>query len=50
MALSEAEYPGWLKRLLTHRANGLEGCEEMIRLLTEQKKAIKVYVEVNGHV
>jgi len=50
MALSEAEYPGWLKRLLTHPVEGLEDYEEMIRLLTEEKKPIKVYVEVNGHV
>jgi hypothetical protein len=28
---------------------GLESYEEMIRLLTEEKSAIKVFVEVNGH-
>src|SRR5215212_37226 len=50
MALPESEYLGWLERLLTHRANGLEGYEEMIRLLTEERKAIKVHVEVNAHV
>lgn len=37
-ALAEARYPGWLGRLLTY--------EEMIRLLTEEKGAIKVFVEV----
>ena len=49
MALSEAEYPGWLERLLTHPVEGLENYEEMIRLLTEEKGEIKVYVEANGH-
>jgi hypothetical protein len=29
---------------------GLDNYEEMIRLLTEEKSAIKVFVEVNGHV
>jgi glucose 1-dehydrogenase len=49
MALAEAHYPGWLGRLLTHPVDGLENFGEMIRLLTEEKSAIKVYVEVNGH-
>jgi threonine dehydrogenase-like Zn-dependent dehydrogenase len=49
MALAEAQYPGWLKRLLTHPVEGLANYEEMIRLLTEEKGAIKVFVEVNGH-
>lgn len=46
MALAEALYPGWLKRLLTHPVAGLENYAEMIRLLTEEKRAIKVYMEV----
>jgi threonine dehydrogenase-like Zn-dependent dehydrogenase len=49
MALAEAEYPGWLERLLTHPVHGLDSYEEMIRLLTEEKGAVKVFVEVNGH-
>lgn len=48
MALAEAVYPGWLERLLTHRVRGLEGYAEMIRLLTEEKRAIKVYVQVSA--
>jgi len=48
MALAEAQYPGWLGRLLTHPVQGLENYEEMIRLLTEEKDAIKVCVEVSG--
>jgi threonine dehydrogenase-like Zn-dependent dehydrogenase len=50
MALAQAQYPGWLQRLLTHPVQGLDNYEEMIRLLTEEKGAIKVFVEVNGHV
>src|SRR5215208_5400486 len=45
MALSEAQYPGWLNRLLTHPVQGLDNYEEMIRLLTEEKSAIKVFIE-----
>jgi threonine dehydrogenase-like Zn-dependent dehydrogenase len=48
MALAEAQYPGWLERLLTHPVQGLDNYAEMIRLLTEEKSAIKVFVEVNG--
>jgi hypothetical protein len=47
MVLSETRYPGWLGRLLTHPVQGLESYEEMIRLLTEEKAAIKVFVEVS---
>jgi len=48
MALAEARYPGWLGRLLTHPVRGLESHGEMMRLLTEEKRAIKVFVEVGG--
>jgi two-component SAPR family response regulator len=41
---------GWLERLLTHPVKGLNNYEEMIRLLTEEKGAIKVFVEVNSRV
>jgi threonine dehydrogenase-like Zn-dependent dehydrogenase len=46
MALAEALYPGWLARLLTHPVRGLNGYAEMMRLLSEERGAIKVYVEV----
>jgi threonine dehydrogenase-like Zn-dependent dehydrogenase len=45
-AHSESEYPGWLSRLLTNPIKGLENYEEMMRQLVEDKKAVKVYVEV----
>jgi glucose 1-dehydrogenase len=43
---AEAIYPGWLKQLLTTPIRGLENHAEMIRALTEDRDAIKVYVEV----
>jgi threonine dehydrogenase-like Zn-dependent dehydrogenase len=45
---AQAVYPGWLEQLLTTPINGLENYDEMIRALTEDADAIKVYVEVNG--
>jgi threonine dehydrogenase-like Zn-dependent dehydrogenase len=43
---AEALYPGWLGRLLTTPIDGLENYDAMLRALTEDKGAIKVYVEV----
>jgi threonine dehydrogenase-like Zn-dependent dehydrogenase len=43
---AEALYPGWLSKLLTTPIQGLENYDEMIRRLTEDRDAIKVYVEV----
>jgi len=48
MALAEVHYPGWLERLLTHPVQGLDNYQEMIRLLSEEKNAVKVFVEVNS--
>ena len=46
MAQAEAEYPGWLARLLTHPVKGLDNYRELIDTLTTAKGAIKVYCEV----
>ena len=43
---AEALFPGWLAKLLTTPIRGLERYDEMIRALTEDQDAIKVYVEV----
>jgi threonine dehydrogenase-like Zn-dependent dehydrogenase len=43
---AEALFPGWLNQLLTTPIAGLENYEQMIRELTENREAIKVYVEV----
>ncbi len=45
---AEALFPGWLAQLLTTPISGLERYDEMIRALTEDADAIKVYVEVNS--
>jgi threonine dehydrogenase-like Zn-dependent dehydrogenase len=41
-----AFYPGWLEKLLTTPVTGLESYEQMLRELTENRDAIKVFVEV----
>lgn len=46
MAQAEAEYPGWLKRLLTHPVKGLGKYEELFAKLTTPNGAIKVFCEV----
>jgi glucose 1-dehydrogenase len=46
MAQAEAEYPGWLARLLTHPVKGLENFRELIDTLTSARSAIKVFCEV----
>jgi threonine dehydrogenase-like Zn-dependent dehydrogenase len=43
---AQAFYPGWLAKLLTTPVNGLESYEQMLRELSENRDAIKVYVEV----
>src|SRR5947208_1218405 len=45
---AEALFPGWLAQLLTTPIQGLERYDQVIRALTEDRDAIKVYVEVNG--
>jgi threonine dehydrogenase-like Zn-dependent dehydrogenase len=46
LAQAEAEYPGWLERLLTHPVKGLENYRELFEKLTTAKGAIKVFCEV----
>jgi glucose 1-dehydrogenase len=46
MAQAEAEYAGWLGRLLTHPVKGLENYHELFEKLTTAKSAIKVFCEV----
>jgi threonine dehydrogenase-like Zn-dependent dehydrogenase len=43
---AEAFFSGWLNKLLTKRVDGQGNYAEMLRYLTEDKEAIKVYVEV----
>ena len=46
LAHAEAQYPGWLARLLTHPVKGLENWPKLLGALTNAKGAIKVYCEV----
>ena len=46
LAQAEAQYPGWLERLLTHPVKGLENYAELFEKLTKAKGAIKVFSEV----
>jgi len=46
MALAEAEFPGWLARLLTHPIKGLERHREMMHTLTSGIDVIKVFCQV----
>ena len=47
MAQSEAEYPGWLSRLLTDPVKGLDNYGELFRKLTNPNGSIKVFCEVS---
>jgi hypothetical protein len=49
LALSEAMYQGWLKKMLTHKVEGLENFGKVFEILSDAaaNKAIKVYFEVN---
>jgi threonine dehydrogenase-like Zn-dependent dehydrogenase len=46
MAQAEAEYPGWLGRLLTHPVKRLDNYAELFDKLTTPNGAIKIYCEV----
>ena len=46
MSQAEAEYPGWLRRLLTHPVRGLESYRELFARLQNPDGAIKIYCEV----
>ncbi|HEY6904976.1 MAG TPA: glucose 1-dehydrogenase [Candidatus Acidoferrales bacterium] len=46
LSTAELQYPGWLRKLLTHPVKGLENYADLIRILTETKGTIKVYCDV----
>jgi threonine dehydrogenase-like Zn-dependent dehydrogenase len=48
LAQCEAQYAGWLERLLTHPVPGLDNYRQLFETLTTAKDAIKVYCEVAG--
>jgi threonine dehydrogenase-like Zn-dependent dehydrogenase len=46
MAQAEAEYPGWLSKLLTDPVEGLENYGQLFQKLTSPNGAIKVFCQV----
>lgn len=46
MSQAEAEYPGWLTRLLTDPIRGLENYTDLFKKLTNPNGSIKVFCEV----
>jgi threonine dehydrogenase-like Zn-dependent dehydrogenase len=46
MSHAEAEYPGWLRRLLTHPVRGLQDYPKLFDYLQNPNGAIKIYCEV----
>jgi len=46
MSQAEAEYPGWLPRLLTHPVRGLARYQELFERLQNPNGAIKIFCEV----
>ena len=46
MSQAEAEYPGWLRRLLTHPVRGLDNYGELFERLQNPNGAIKIFCEV----
>ena len=46
LAVGEVTYPGVTQRILTNPVEGLENYAEAMRLLVEEKSALKVYVDV----
>jgi threonine dehydrogenase-like Zn-dependent dehydrogenase len=46
MSQAEAEYPGWLRQLLTHPVRGLDNYAELFDRLQNPNGAIKIYCEV----
>jgi threonine dehydrogenase-like Zn-dependent dehydrogenase len=46
LALGEMMYPNVIEKILTNPVDGLDNYAEMMRLLVEEKSALKVYVNV----
>ena len=46
MSQAEAEYPGWLRHLLTHPVRGLDRYGELFEKLQNPNGAIKIFCEV----
>lgn len=47
LAYAESMFPGVVQKILTHPVDGLDNYAEMMRLLVEDKSALKVYMNVS---
>jgi hypothetical protein len=48
LALGEMMFPGVIGKILTNPVDGLDNYQEMMRLLVEEKSALKVFMNVAG--
>ena len=46
LSVGEMMFPGVIQRILTHPLDGLDRYQEMMRLLVEDKSALKVFINV----
>ena len=46
LAQAELEYPGLIEKILTNPVEGLENYQELMRLLVEEKSALKVFMNI----
>jgi threonine dehydrogenase-like Zn-dependent dehydrogenase len=46
LAMAQAQYPGWVERLLTHPIEGLDNYHQLINTLTSGKDVIKAFCEI----
>jgi len=46
LAMAEAQYPGWVARLLTHPVQGLDNYAQLIETLTSGGDVIKAFCEI----
>jgi len=47
-AHSQSQYPGWLQKLLSHPVEGIGEYEKMMHLLTTEKQAVKVFMQLKS--
>jgi hypothetical protein len=48
LALGDAMFPGVTERILTSPVAGLDNYKEMMRMLVEDKEALKVFVNIGS--
>ena len=46
LAMAQAQFPGWVSRLLTHPVHGLDNYHQLIDTLTSGKEVIKAFCEI----